>query len=137
MNGTKKPGLEHSISDLASEFAITTRSIRFYEERGLLHPTRRGGVRFYSPGERVKLKLILRGKRLGFSLEESRDIIDMYDHNSGNSKQLQYLLEKITEKREQLKRKRNEINGMLRDLNTAEKSCIEALSKLGPASRQA
>lgn len=126
---------EYSISELATEFGITTRAIRFYDERGLIQSTRRGGVRIYAPAERVKLKLILRGKRLGFSLEESRDIINMYDHSNENSRQLEFLLEKIREKGQQLERKRQEINSMLKDLATAEANCLEALSAFAPTSR--
>ena len=110
-----------SISDLASEFQITTRTIRFYEEKGLLSPDRRGNVRFYNPAERIKLKLILRGKRLGFSLDESRDLIDMYDPETENTTQLHSLLDKIREKRGQLERQKKEINSMLKDLLRAEK----------------
>ena len=126
---------ELTISELASEFAITTRAIRFYDERGLICSSRRGGVRVYTPAERVKLKLILRGKRLGFSLEESRDIINMYDPSSENSKQLQFLLEKVQEKRVQLQRKRKEINSMLKDLNVAEQNCLDALAAMAAPKR--
>ncbi len=73
------PDRSHSISELAAELGITTRTIRFYEEKGLLAPSRNGQQRIYSAADRVRLKLILRGKRLGFTLEESRDLIDMYD----------------------------------------------------------
>jgi len=117
-----------SISDLASEFQITTRTIRFYEEKGLLSPDRRGNVRFYNPAERIKLKLILRGKRLGFSLDESRDLIDMYDPETENTTQLHSLLDKIREKRGQLERQKKEINSMLKDLLRAEKNCLDVIS---------
>lgn len=127
---------EHTISELAAEFDITTRAIRFYDERGLIRSGRRGGVRIYTPAERVKLMLILRGKRLGFSLEESRDIINMYDPSSENSKQLQFLLDKLREKRGQLERKRKEISSMLKDLNIAEQNCLEAIAELAPPSRR-
>lgn len=130
------PVAEFTISELAAEFEITTRAIRFYDERGLLHSARRGGVRIYTPAERVKLKLILRGKRLGFSLEESRDIINMYDPSSENTRQLQFLLEKVREKREQLERKRKEIISMLKDLNIAEQNCLDAIAELAPPARQ-
>ena len=117
-----------SISDLASEFQITTRTIRFYEEKGLLSPDRRGNVRFYNPAERIKLKVILRGKRLGFSLDESRDLIDMYDPETENTTQLHSLLDKIREKRGQLERQKKEINSMLKDLLRAEKNCLDVIS---------
>lgn len=119
---------EYSISDLAAEFDITTRTIRFYEEKGLLQPRRDGNTRVYSAGDRTKLKLILRGKRLGFSLEESNSIIDMYDPDQGNHEQLQMLIAKIREKRSQLEQQLHDIEGMMLDLSDAEQNCLEALA---------
>lgn len=117
------------ISKLAAEFDITTRAIRFYEEKGLLSPRREGQTRHYSPADRVKLKLILRGKRLGLSLEESREIIDMYDPKSGNVEQLQKLISKIREKCAQLEQQMQDIETMLADLKGSEEKCMEALLK--------
>ena len=91
----------YSIRDLADEFDITTRTIRFYEAEGLLSPQREGQTRIYSPQDRVRLKLILRGKRLGLSLAESRELIDMYDP-SANRPQLESLLSAIDRRRQQL-----------------------------------
>ena len=84
----------YSISDLARELDITTRAIRFYEEQGLLAPERRGQERVYSARDKVSLKLILRGKRIGFSLAECRELIELYDPTSGNQKQLNSMLAK-------------------------------------------
>ena len=120
---------QFSISDLAEEFGITTRTLRFYEEKGLLAPKRIGKTRIFSSAQRVKLVLILRGKRLGFSLEESRDIIEMYDPLAKNKRQLQSLMEKIAEKRQIIEKQRAEINSMLEDLRAAEKNCIQALTE--------
>jgi|TARA_B110000438_G_scaffold81283_2_gene81124 DNA-binding transcriptional MerR regulator len=120
---------QFSISDLAAEFGITTRTLRFYEEKGLLAPKRIGKTRIFSSAQRVKLVLILRGKRLGFSLEESRDIIEMYDPLAKNKRQLQSLMEKIAEKRQIIEKQRAEINSMLEDLRAAEKNCIQALTE--------
>ena len=120
---------QFSISDLAAEFSITTRTLRFYEEKGLLAPKRIGKTRIFSSAQRVKLVLILRGKRLGFSLEESRDIIEMYDPLAKNKRQLQSLMEKIAEKRQIIEKQRAEINSMLEDLRAAEKNCIQALTE--------
>ena len=117
----------YSISDLAQEFNITTRTLRFYEEKGLLTPTRRGTVRVYSSADRVKLKLILRGKRLGFNLEESRDIISMYEPATGNTRQLESLLEKISIKQALLEQRKKEIDLMLNDLLQTESICLDAL----------
>ncbi|PCH59302.1 MAG: MerR family transcriptional regulator [SAR86 cluster bacterium] len=119
----------YTISQLASEFKITPRSIRFYEEKGMLSPVREGSVRIYSGSEKTKLKLILRGKRLGFSLAQSGDIIKMYDPKSGNNKQMQTLLASIRDKQELLRHQRQEINTLLKDLKQAEDKCLEALSK--------
>ncbi|SDK53650.1 MerR family transcriptional regulator [Microbulbifer yueqingensis] len=110
----------YSISDLAREFGITTRAIRFYEDKGLLSPARRGQTRIYSPEDRVRLMLILRGKRLGFSLDESREIIDMYDPEHGNVEQLQRLLQHIEQKRAQLQQQLRDIQSLMGELDEAE-----------------
>ncbi len=120
----------YSISELAAEFDLTTRSIRFYEEKGLLHPERRGQTRIFSAADRTKLRLILRGKRLGLSLDESLDIIHMYDPERDNSPQLHSLINKIREKREMLQRQLNDIHTLLADLDDAEARCTEALTQI-------
>ncbi len=125
MSGKKRPS--YSISELAAEFDITTRTIRFYEEKGLLQPTRRGQSRVYTPADRTKLKLILRGKRLGLSLEESRDIIEMYRADHDNRQQLQTLIDKIREKRQQLQHQLHDIEVLLQDLDEAEIRLVEAM----------
>ena len=116
----------YSISDLAKEFDITTRTIRFYEDKGLLSPSRRGQTRIYSAGDRTKLKLILRGKRLGFSLEQSGEIIKMYDPSSNNEEQLTTLCESIRKKREH---QQHDIGIMLLDLQESEERCLAAIHK--------
>lgn len=118
---------EFSISELAREFDITPRTIRFYEEKGLLSPRRNGSTRVFSEADRVRLVLILRGKRIGFSLEESRDIIDMYEPGTRNTRQLESLLIKIYEKRLLLEQQKKEIDAMIRDLKETESTCREAL----------
>lgn len=118
----------YTISQLAAEFGITTRTIRFYEEKGLLQPLRNGTNRSYSAADHIRLKLILRGKRLGFSLQESQDIIDLYNPTHGNAKQLTTLLDKIHQKQVELEHKKKEIQTMLKDLKNAEKNCLRALS---------
>lgn len=117
----------YSISELAREFGITTRTIRFYEDKGLLSPQRRGQTRVYSPEDRVRLKLILRGKRLGFSLDESREIIDMYDPAHGNVEQLQRLLDHIEQKRAQLQQQLHDIQSLMGELDEAEARAREFL----------
>ena len=119
--------IEYSISQLAKEFAITTRSIRHYEDIGLLSPARRGQTRVYSPADRTRLKLILRGKRLGISLEDSREIIDMYEPGKTNLDQLKKLIDAIQQQRIKLNRQLDDITKLLKDLNKAETDSVEAL----------
>ncbi|MEH6616920.1 MAG: MerR family DNA-binding transcriptional regulator [Porticoccus sp.] len=128
---TKPKTTEYSISDLSREFGVTTRSIRHYEDIGLLTPQRHGLTRIYTPPDRTKLKLILRGKRLGFSLEESREIVEMYDPNQGNTTQLKHLLEHIQIQKGKLKQQLKDINTMRQDLIEAEAACLKALNKIG------
>ena len=110
----------YSIRDLADEFDVTTRTLRFYEEKGLLQPTRDKQNRSYSVADRTRLRLILRGKRLGLSLDESANIILMYDPVNQNNNQLQALIEKIQEKRKQLIEQQKDLKLMLKDLEDAE-----------------
>lgn len=119
----------YTISELAKEFDITTRTIRFYEEKKLLSPKRKGNNRVYSSADRVKLKLILRGKRLGLTLEESSDIIEMYNPGHSNVDQLQTLIDKLREKRNQLEQQLHDLEVMMFDLKEAEKKCLEALKQ--------
>ncbi len=118
----------YSISDLARELDITTRAIRFYEEQGMLSPERRGQERIYSPRDRVALKLILRGKRLGFSLAECKELIDLYEPSSGNRKQLETVLAKISQRRAQLEQQLLDIKHMQLELDTAEERCHAAMA---------
>lgn len=110
----------YSISDLAREFDVTTRTIRFYEDEGLLNPERRGQTRVYSPRDRVLLKLILRGKRLGFSLAECRELFNLYDPEHGNQAQYQLMLDKLAERRRALEQQLHDIRLMQIELDTAE-----------------
>ena len=119
-----------SISDLSREFDVTTRAIRFYEDEGLLEPQRQGRQRVYSSRDRVRLKLILRGKRLGFSLSEIGDIIDMYDSEPGEVGQLQYFIEKISVRRKTLKQHRDDIDVTLKELDSIEKQCRKSMTRL-------
>jgi DNA-binding transcriptional MerR regulator len=123
----------YTISDLAREFDVTTRTIRFYEDEGLLAPERRGQARLYSPRERVRLKLILRGKRLGFSLSEIKEIVDLYDGEPGEVGQLRHFLAKIAERRRQLQQQREDIEVTLAELAEVEARCVARLAELGGA----
>ena len=123
----------YSISELAREFDITTRSIRFYEDQGLLSPERRGQTRIYSRQDRVRLKLILRGKRLGFSLNECSELFELWDSsNSGSEMQLQLMLVRVTEKRRALDQQLQDIAMIQVELDNAEARCKEALAELKP-----
>jgi DNA-binding transcriptional MerR regulator len=110
----------YSISELAQEFSITPRSIRHYEDEKLLIPARNGSTRIYRRGDRIRLQLILRGKRIGFSLSEIREIISMYDSPSGEQKQTQLLLTKIEERRAALYQQQQDIKTMLTELEQLE-----------------
>lgn len=110
----------YSISELAREFDVTTRTIRFYEDEGLLNPERRGQTRIYSPRDRVLLKLILRGKRLGFSLAECGELFNLYDPAQGNQAQYQLMLGKLAERRRALEQQLHDIRLMQIELDTAE-----------------
>lgn len=123
-----------SISDLAREFDITPRAIRFYEDQGLLSPVRRGQTRIYHSRDRTRLKLILRGKRLGFSLGEVAEIIDLYDtapsEGTGETAQLEHFLGKIAERQAQLAQQREDIEVTLAELKAVELNCRTRLKDL-------
>ncbi|XXK44023.1 MerR family transcriptional regulator [Porticoccaceae bacterium nBUS_17] len=123
--------VEYSISDLCKEFDITTRTIRHYEDLGLLSPSRRGQSRVYTPSDRTRLRLILRGKRLGLSLEDSRQIIDMYEPGKTNINQLNTLIDAIRVQRTKLNEQLDDISKLLKDLNDAEANCVIALKTNG------
>lgn len=120
----------YTISELSNEFDITTRTMRFYESEGLLHPARQGQNRVYDESDRVRLKLILRGKRLGLSLAESKELINMYSPDGNNEDQLQSLLNKIRERREALAQQLIDIRAMENELMGAEDRCLDALKAL-------
>ncbi|MDP2559891.1 MerR family DNA-binding transcriptional regulator [Psychrobium sp. 1_MG-2023] len=119
-----------SISDLSKEFDVTTRSIRFYEDQGLIKPLRRGQTRVYSPQDRVRLKLILRGKRLGFSLAETRRLFDLYDADRSSVQQLHTMLTLIDEKKQHLQQQMEDITVVLMELSSVETRCRSELKDL-------
>lgn len=122
----------YSIGELAKMFEVTPRTIRFYEQEGLLAPERRGQTRVYREKDRVRLKLTLRGKRLGFSLAEIREVVMMYDAMpDGNARQLQRLLEILADKRANLERQLEDIRLMHKELDDVESRAREVLSGLG------
>ena len=111
---------QYSIRELSQEFDVTTRTLRFYEDKGLLSPARSGQNRAYSAADRARLILILRGKTLGLSLTQSADLIAMYDPASNNKKQLETLIEKIQSRRHQLQTQKQELERMIIDLEAWE-----------------
>ena len=121
---------QYSITEMAREFEITTRAIRFYEDQGLLSPARSGLTRIYSGRDRVRLKLVLRGKRLGFTLKEIAAILDMYDAEPGETGQLQYMLDRLQEQRDVLEKQRDDIDLTLAELDVIESQCRQRLSAL-------
>ncbi|MEM1110443.1 MAG: MerR family DNA-binding transcriptional regulator [Pseudomonadota bacterium] len=120
----------YSISDLAREFDVTTRTLRFYEEKGLLRPRREGQHRLYSRADHGRLQLILRGKRAGLSLEESRDIIDMYDPRGSNIEQYEALLAKLDERQAQFQAQIADIHELMEGLEEARSLCKSALNNI-------
>ncbi|GEA21332.1 MerR family transcriptional regulator [Vibrio harveyi] len=115
------------ISDLAKEFDITTRSIRFYEDVGLIEPERKGNIRVYQRRDKIRLKLILRGKRLGFSLAEIRELFELYDTQQSDG-QLLKMLTIIDEKQAHLQQQLDDISVVMNELETAKDRCKQALS---------
>lgn len=122
---------EFTISELAEEFDVTTRTIRFYEDKGMIHPQRRGQTRVFLPRDRVRLKLILRGKRLGFTLGEINEIIDMYDDVEGERGQLNLLLDKIKLRRLELEEKRKDLDAAEAELADVEERIAGRMKELG------
>ncbi|MHA1537764.1 MAG: MerR family transcriptional regulator [Alphaproteobacteria bacterium] len=123
-------GESYSIAELAREFDITTRAIRYYEDQGLLAPARRGQARIYAQRDRTRLKLILRGKRLGFSLAEVAEIIELYDNQPGETGQLDFFLAKIAGRRGLLEQQREDIAVIFEELEVVEQRCRERLAEL-------
>jgi DNA-binding transcriptional MerR regulator len=121
-----------SITSLAEEFGVTLRTLRHYEDVGLITPERRGTTRVFHARDRIRLRLILRGKRLGFSLPEIRTIVNMYDEQPGEAGQLQYLLDQIEVRRAELAQLRRDIDETLEELTHVEVRCREDLAALEP-----
>ena len=114
----------YAIAELAKEFGVTPRTLRFYESKGILAPARAGQRRIYSERDRVRLRLALRGRRLGFTVDECKEIIEMYKPIVGNERaQLQYLLDKISDHRTTLEQKRRDIEATLAAMDEIESLC--------------
>jgi DNA-binding transcriptional MerR regulator len=124
------PSPTWTIGEIADEFAVTHRTVRHYEELGLITPERRGTTRVYHRRDRTRLALILRGKRLGFPLEEIRTIIDLYDAPRGRRSQLEYVLAQIDERRVDLEQRRRDLDDALKELDGFEASCRADLDRI-------
>ena len=120
----------YTIGELAREFDITPRSIRFYEEQSLLSPKRTGQNRIYCNKDRVRLKLILRGKRLGFSLAEIKNLFELYDSNANSMLQLEAMLKMTEQKRAILRQQLDDIQMLMNELDEVEKRCRDELADL-------
>ncbi|WP_286966554.1 MULTISPECIES: MerR family transcriptional regulator [Arsenicicoccus] len=120
---------EWTIAQVADDFGVTHRTIRHYEDLGLLAPERRGTQRVYRRRDRTRLSLILRGKRLGFPLEEIRTIVNMYDEAQGPTSQLRYVLEQIDDRRTDLERRLADLQESMRELDAFERRCREELGR--------
>jgi DNA-binding transcriptional MerR regulator len=118
----------YSISELAREFNITTRTIRFYEDQGLLTPGRQGRNRVYDRRDRTRLKLALRGKRLGLSLSEIKEILELFDTSpTGEQKQLHYFLQTLDKHRSALEQQKNDLEAILTEIELAKRDCVNRL----------
>ena len=133
MSKTTSAPATYSISDLAQEFDLTTRAIRFYEDMGLLQPEREGAngrTRVYSPRDRTRLRLTLRAKRLGLSLVEAKEIIELYDSPRDTGVQLERFLEVLGYHRQQLESRMEDLQVTLDEVRTHEKEAKSLLRKL-------
>ncbi len=127
----------YTISDLAREFDITPRAIRFYEDQGILTPGRDGRNRVYTARDRTRLKLTLRGKRLGLSLSEIKALIDMYDSPRDTVAQLRRFLDVLRSHRETLERQREDLEVTLAEIAAHEAQCLNMLEAQGASDKKA
>ena len=121
----------YSITELTREFGVSTRTLRFYEDEGLLHPERRGRTRLYRAADRHLLQEILRGRRIGFTVAEIREIVHVYKEPPGEIGQLKLMMKKIDEKRDDLRQKRRDIEETLAELDNVEEACLTRLAEIG------
>jgi len=121
----------YSVNQLADELGITPRAIRFYEASGLITPRRAGGNRVFDRRDRARLMMILRGKRLGFSLSEIRDYLDLYESDRGQVSQMRLLLELTRQRMTELADQRRDLDQTLAELRSIERQALEALRERG------
>lgn len=128
---TRDPQRIYSIAELAREFAITARTIRFYEDEGLIKPRRQGLTRLYSAGDRTRLGWILRGKRLGFSLSEIKELLDLYQVDRTGVSQLRELQRRSRLHIEDLQRRRSDLDAHIKEFEEVETQVAAELKKRG------
>ncbi|MBB5041632.1 MerR family transcriptional regulator [Shinella fusca] len=121
----------YTITELTREFGVSTRTLRFYEDEGLINPERRGRTRLFRPADRRLIQEILRGRRIGFTIAEIREIIKVYKDPPGEMGQLEMLMQKVSEKREDLRQKRRDIEETLAELDNVEEACLTRLAEIG------
>ncbi|MCJ8521239.1 DNA-binding transcriptional MerR regulator [Pseudorhizobium tarimense] len=121
----------YTITELTREFGVSTRTLRFYEDEGLIHPERRGRTRLFRSADRRLLQEILRGRRIGFTIAEIREIINVYKEPPGELGQLKLMMNRIDEKRSELRQKRKDIDETLEELDNAEEACLTRLAEIG------
>lgn len=121
----------YSITEMTREFDISTRTLRFYEDEGLIHPERRGRTRLYRPADRHLLAQILRGRRIGFTIAEIREIIQVYNEPPGEVGQLKLLMRKVEDKRDSLRQKRKDIDETIGELDSIEEACLNRMAEIG------
>lgn len=121
----------YSISELTREFAISTRTLRFYEDEGLIKPTRRGRTRLYSQADRHMVRHILRARKMGFSVEDTKELLAIYSALPEDLGELGRMIGHIERTRQDLRQKRRDLEEMLHELDRAEEACVERLAELG------
>jgi DNA-binding transcriptional MerR regulator len=126
-----------TIAEVAEDLGVTHRTIRYYEDLGLITPERRGTTRVFHARDRIRLRLVLRGRRLGFPLEDIRTIVDMYDQQPGETGQLRYLLDQIDDRRTELTARLRDVQAALRELDDLESRCRDDLTRLSADDPQA
>jgi len=128
---TDAGGRRYTITELAAEFDITPRAIRFYEDVGLIEPDREGRNRVYNQRDRTRLKLTLRGKRLGLSLQEIKELVDVYDSEGDNVAQARAFLDVLRQHRRQLEQQLDDIEVTLAEISQHEERCEALLAEAG------
>ena len=121
----------YSITEMTREFDISTRTLRFYEDEGLIHPERRGRTRLYRSADRHLIAQILRGRRIGFTIAEIREIIQVYKEPPGEVGQLKLLMKRVEERRDSLRQKRKDIDETIGELDTIEEACLNRMAEIG------